>query len=88
MTRIKLNWKKTKPTGPVYLEEAAELLGISREAMRARVHRLMTDEAQDTMPKPKQEETGHRRWYFDRAEFVAFVKTKQQLDKIVRSSRK
>ncbi len=87
MTRIKLNWKKEKPTGPVYLEEAAQLLDTPYEALRARLYRMLNG-AQDTLPATKQEDHGHKRRYWERDEFIAFVATKKQLDKIVQNSRK
>jgi len=89
MTRIKLNWKKPKPTGPVYLEEAAQLLDTTYEALRARVHRLMNEGKEDNLPKPfLDNSTSRERWAFDRDEFAAFVKIKKQLDKIIQNSRK
>lgn len=89
MTRIKLNWKKPKATGPVYLEEAAQLLDTTYEALRARVHRMMNEDKEDHLPKPfLDNSTSRERWAFDRDEFAAFVKTKKQLDKIIQNSRK
>jgi len=86
MTRIKLSWKKQKATGPVYLEEAAQLLGITLESLRAKIYR-MKNGAQDTMPKPSQEPDGHCRLFWERDEFTAFVKTKRQLDRIVKGGK-
>lgn len=87
MTRIGLKWKKPAKTGPVYLNEAADLLGTTWAALRARVHMMMNHGHQDSIPKPLQEPDGHRRWYWERDEFMEFVKTKRQLDKIVQGGK-
>jgi hypothetical protein len=90
MTRIQLNWKKPKPkpTGPVYIAEAAELLGTTQEALRIRVHRMMNRDAKDSLPQPYMEPwKGHGRWAWERAKFTAYLKMKAKLDDIVRGGK-
>ena len=88
MTRIKLKWKPVKDESPVYLEEAAQRLDTSYHALRQRVLRMVNDQAPDTLPTPKKEQDGRQRWHFERDEFDAFLKAKQQLDKILKGSGK
>jgi len=88
MTRIKLKWKPVKDDKPVYLEEAAQLLGTTYNALRMRVLRMVDNKEPDSLPMPKKEEDGRQRWYFERSDFTAFVKLKNQLDAIVQGSKK
>lgn len=82
MAKIGLKWKKQN--SPVYMEEAAQLLDTTYEALRSRVHRIMNEGRDDVLPKPYKEPwKGSGRWAWHRSEFAAFVKAKKQLDKIV-----
>jgi hypothetical protein len=89
MTKIRLKWKPVKDESPVYLEEAAQLLGTTYEALRARVHRMKNEGQADTLPDAFKDTSGGReRWAFNRGEFMAFIKTKAKLDAIVQGSKK
>lgn len=88
MTRIRLKWKKPAVTGPVYLEEAAQLLGTTYEALRARVHRMMNEGKEDSLPRPfLDNSTSRERWAWERSEFTAYLKVLAKLDKIVKGFR-
>lgn len=88
MTKINLKWKPVKDDSPVYLEEAAQLLGTTCEALRARVHRMMNEGKEYSLPRPYMDAgNGRERWAWDRAAFMPFIKTKRQLDAIVKKSR-
>jgi len=69
---------KTKT--PIYLQEASGLLGITYEAMRTRVHRMKREGRSIALPDPYKCSCGH--WAFDRAEFRAFIRAKDKMDKI------
>lgn len=87
MTKTRLKWKPVKDDSPVYLEEAAQLLGTTYEALRARVHRMMNEGRTELdLPTPSKDEWG--RWCYNRQEFMALVKYRAKIDAIVKGSGK
>jgi len=62
------------------MTEAAELLGISRAALKARIHRMMNEGADDEIPRPyKDDKNGRTRWAWKRPDFMAWLKFKKRL---------
>lgn len=78
MAKVRVSCKQ-KADPFVDLHEAAELVGLSYSALRARVHEKMINGREDELPVPVKDGA---RWYFVRAELLAYVRLKDQLRKL------
>jgi hypothetical protein len=71
---------------PVYISEAAEMLGTTEPALRIRVHRMATNKIKRTIPMPSIEPwKGHGRWAWDRKELCAYIRAKNKLEESLTS---
>lgn len=71
---------KPAKQGPVYMTEAAELLGVSRAALKAKVHRMMNEgEDLDLIRPYKDEQDGRAPWAWKRSDFMAWLKFRRKL---------
>jgi len=74
---------KRKQDEPVYLPEAAKMLGTTHDALRVRVHRMMNEGSNDCLIKPYLDNsTSRERWAFNRADLAAFVRAKKRLSSL------
>lgn len=71
---------KPADKGPVYMTEAAKLLGVTRAALKAKVHRMMNQGEDCDLPRPYQDERdGRAPWAWKRADFMAWLKFRKKL---------